>query len=101
MIAINGINYKLEYTVRGLFAFEQITGRSFDNSKRVDVYVLFFSILLVNNRKEFNMTFDEFIDECDKDPCIFKYFSDWLIAQLKQQAILVGDKENGEEKKKQ
>ena len=48
-ITINGKRYKVKYTIRALFIFEQITGKPFEIKKLLENYIFFYSMILANN----------------------------------------------------
>ena len=76
-IKIKNQKYKVKYTVRSLFIFEQITGKPFRIETLLDNYVFFYSIILANNMdKENIISWDEFIDELDKNPNLFSVIND-------------------------
>ena len=76
-IKIKGKNYNIKYTIRALFIFEQITGKPFKIETLLDNYVFFYSIILANNMdKENIISWDEFIDELDKNPNLFSVIND-------------------------
>ncbi|MDL2243908.1 hypothetical protein LJC54_00160 [Parabacteroides sp. OttesenSCG-928-J18] len=81
-IKINNQEFRLKKTIRTYFIFENLTGRQFDNSKVMDVYLLFYSMLLANNPEEFNLTFDDFINICDEDETIFQQFNEYITNQI-------------------
>lgn len=93
MIKIKDIEYKLKYTLRALFIYERITGKSFKFEGLYSEYLLFFSILVANN-ENFTITFDEFIDICDEDPKLFETFREWFIAELEKQALYRTEEDN-------
>lgn len=94
-IEINGKNYKLKYTVRSLFIFEQITGKSFKIENLLDNYLFFYSMILANNRDDI-LSWDDFIDALDEDPTLFKRMSDIIEEQQKKDNLF----SNNEEKPK-
>jgi hypothetical protein len=100
MIKINDIEYKLKYTLRALFIYEQITNKPFKFEGLYSEYILFYCILLANNTDTFTITFDKFIDICDEYPNLFMEFRKWLLNELEKQAIFINDKEDSEEGKK-
>lgn len=65
-ITINGNQYKVKYTIRALFIFEQITGKPFEIKTLLDNYVFFYSMVLANNPDKV-LDWDEFIDALDND----------------------------------
>lgn len=87
-IKIQGVDYTLRYTARGLFIYEQIAGVPFSPDKLLNEYTLMYSMILANNR-HFSMLFDEFIDACDDEPTLFSDFRKWLVRELKQKSQLM------------
>lgn len=92
MIKIDNQEYILKYTVRALFAYEQITGASFTPDKLLNEYTLLYAILIANNTN-FRLTFEEFIDKCDEDQSIFIEFRKWFLDVLRQKALLQTESE--------
>ena len=90
--------YKLKYTMRALFAFEQITQDIFQIKTIMDEYLFCYCILLANN--DMSMTFEEFIAECDEDMNIMHEFKIFLSKEYKKQAMFYSDIENQSDKKK-
>lgn len=82
-IEINGKNYKLKYTIRSLFIFEQITGKSFKIENMLDNYVFFYSMILANNPDDI-LNWDEYLNAMDEDPTLFKRMSDIIEEQQKK-----------------
>ena len=66
-VTINGIDYKIKYTIRALFIFEQITGKPFKMETTLDSYIFFYSMILANN-KENPLDWDTFLDALDENP---------------------------------
>lgn len=93
-IEINGKNYKLKYTIRSLFIFEQITGKSFKIENMLDNYVFFYSMILANNPDDI-LNWDEYLNAMDEDPTLFKRMSDIIEEQQKKDNLF-----NNEEKGK-
>lgn len=65
-ITINGKQYKVKYTIRALFIFEQITGKTFEIKTLLDNYIFFYSMILANNPDNV-LEWDEFLDALDSD----------------------------------
>ena len=97
-IKINGKDYKVKYTVRSLFIFEQITGKSFAINTLLDNYVFFYSMLLACNADDV-LSWDEFIDALDDDPTILKQMNDVVEEQQKQSKVFNQEDGDGEVKK--
>lgn len=94
-IEINGKNYKLKYTIRSLFIFEQITGKSFKIENLLDNYLFFYSMILANNKDDV-LSWDDYINAMDEDPELFKRMSDIIEEQQKKDNLF----SNNEEKPK-
>lgn len=100
MIKIGEQEYKLKYTVRALFIYERLAGKSYDLGELINDYLLLYSILLAVN-ETFDMKFDDFIDQCDLNPSIFNEFKKWFLTILEQKATLQNqEKEEDTDKKK-
>lgn len=97
-ISINGKDYNIKYTIRSLFIFEQITGKSFAINTLLDNYVFFYSMLIACNNDDV-LTWDEFIDALDADPTILKQMNDVVEEQQKQSKVFNQEDENGDVKK--
>ena len=65
-ITIKDQDYKVKYTIRALFIFEQITGKPFEIKTLLDNYVFFYSMILANNQ-DTPILWDDFIDAIDND----------------------------------
>ena len=97
-IEINGKQYNIKYTIRALFIFEQISGKSFKLESLLDNYLLFYSMILACN-KDNVLTWDEFIDAVDNDPQLLVKLNEAVEAQQKQDAIFNHDEDNDPQKK--
>lgn len=102
-ITIKGVEYDLKYSIRGLFVFEKITGRSYADkdaeSKLFDIYLLFYSMLLVSN-DHFSLEVSEFIEACDDDPCLMAWFNNVLMARIARDKAITEGGGNDIKKKK-
>lgn len=81
-ITIKKQEYVLKYTLRAFFIFENLTGRQFSFGRTLDEYLLFYSILLANNKDTFLMPFDEFIEACESDPALFLSFKEFFVKEI-------------------
>ena len=101
-IEINGKKYKLKYTIRSLFIWEQITGKSFKIEKMLDNYLFFYSMILANNPDEI-LEWDDYINSMDADPTLLKRMSDIIEEQQKKDNLFTNeekDKKSKDTKKK-
>ena len=72
-ITIKDKQYKIKYTLRALFIYEQITGKAFNLRTITDEYLFFYCILAANN-PDIQLTFDDLIDAIDEDMNIMIQF---------------------------
>lgn len=94
-ITIKDKTYKLKYTLRALFIYEQITGKIFEMKTITDEYLFFYCLLLANN-PDTSLSFDELIDSMDEDMNLMLQYREFLNKEMqKQQQFLT----NGSDKK--
>lgn len=97
-ITINKKEYKIKYTIRALFIFEQITKKAFAISTLLDNYVFFYSLLLANNDDV--LDWDEFIDALDNDPNLLQELTKIVAQQQKNDKLFGDDAEATDNQKK-
>lgn len=97
-IKINGVNYKIKYTIRALFIFEQITGKSFKIETLLDNYIFFYSMILANNDKV--LDWDEYLDAIDKDMSLFQKMSDIVAEEQKSNKVFALENDGDDKSKK-
>lgn len=85
---IRNKEYKIKYTLRALFIYEQITGKAFKLTTLTDEYLFFYCILLANN-PNMELTFDGLIDAIDEDNNIMIQFQEFMKAELDKQNIFI------------
>lgn len=99
-ININDKKYKLKYTIRALFIFEQITNTQFAIKNITDTYIFLYSVLLANN-PDMEMSFEQLINYCDDDITIIQQFNKFLFnEQQKNNMFNVDDNKQDDAKKK-
>lgn len=98
-IKINEKNYKVKQTIRALFLWETISGKSFEIKTTLDNYLYFYCLLLANNT-DF-MDWDSFVDCLDNDPNIIVEITKLLTDQQKIDRMLETDEEEKDGKKKE
>ena len=94
---INNKEFKLKYTLRALFIYEQITGKVFQLHTITDEYLFFYCILLANN-PDMELTFDDLINAIDEDINIMIQFQEFMKSELEKQSIFITN--NTDSKKK-
>ena len=87
-MTIKDKEYKLKYTLRALFIYEQITGKVFRLQTITDEYLFFYCILAANN-PDMNLTFDDLIDAIDEDLNIMVQFQNFMKSELEKQNIFI------------
>lgn len=96
-IKINEKEYKIKYTIRALFIFEQIAGKPFAIDSLLDNYIFFYAILLANNPDEM-MTWDDFINALDENPEIFAKIADAVNDLGKVDDMMAKSDDDGQKK---
>lgn len=97
-ITINNTEYKVKYTIRALFIFEQITGKAFEIKTLLDNYIFFYSMILANNPDNI-LDWNVFIDALDSDPSIFQQLNQLVEKEQKKQILLCDNSEDSTLKK--
>lgn len=97
-IKISNQDYKIKQTIRGLFLWEQITGRQFEIKTTLDNYLYFYCLLLANN-PDF-MSWDDFIDCIDNDPQILIQIGKAITSQNDIDKLFDSGETDSEGKKK-
>lgn len=98
-VTINGVDYKIKYTIRALFIMEQITGKPFQVTTLLDNYIFFYSMILANNPDNI-LNWNDFIDALDNDPNLFKQLTEIGNSFTKKDSMFQQDDEDRESKKK-
>lgn len=89
-IQIKGTAYNIRYTIRAMFVFEQITGKIFRLENLTDYYLFYYSLLVANN-PDLQMTFEDFINECDDEPALVIQLQDFLSKEMEKQSAFISD----------
>ena len=98
-VNINGKDYQIKQTVRGLFLWEQIAGRPFEVKTTLDNYLYYYCLILANN-KDCDLDWDGFLDATDNDPSIIIEITKALADLSKLEKMLdSGEKDNDGKKK--
>ena len=92
-IEINGKSFKVKYTIRALFIFEQITNKSFEIKTTLDNYVFFYSMLVANN-PDTSLEWDEYLDALDNDPTLFQKLTEITTESEKKNDLLSNEEDD-------
>lgn len=94
-ITINNKEYKVKYTIRALFIFEQIAGKPFEVKSLLDQYLFFYSMILANN-SENPLSWDDFIDAIDNDKTLPEQLNR-IVSDYQEKDNLFEDNDNIED----
>lgn len=83
---IKGKNYNLKYSLRSMFAFEEITGKSFSIDSLLDTYCFCYACIIICPDNP-PLTFDEFIDWCDEHPETIGEFNSYIEEEMKKRDL--------------
>lgn len=95
-IKIKKKNYNVKYSLRALFLYEQITGKSFEITNTMETFIFYYCMILANN-PDTKLTFDEFIDAIDTDPQLAIKMAQIMSAQNEKRKMLGGKEEEVED----
>lgn len=98
-VNINGKDYQIKQTVRGLFLWEQIAGRPFEVKTTLDNYLYYYCLILANN-KDCELDWDAFLDAIDNDPSIIIEITKALADLSKLEKMLDSGEKEADGKKK-
>lgn len=96
-ITIKDKEYKIKYSIRALFIFEQITGKPFKIETLLDNYIFFYSMILANNKDE-ALDWNDFLDALDDNPNLLEEMNEVVISKEKQDKVFNVEEKNGEKK---
>ena len=96
-ITINNIEYKLKYTIRAIFIFEQIAKKPFEVTTTLDNYLFFYCMILANN-PDTALDWDDFLDAVDNDKSLLLQLNK-VIMDYQQKNELFNDGGDSGEKK--
>lgn len=82
-IKIKNKEYELRYGLRSLFKYEQLTGHPYEGKTLEETYRFFHASLMACN-ESYAFSFEELIDACDEDPCLFESFKETLMTAYKR-----------------
>jgi hypothetical protein len=97
-ITIKEKQYKVKYTIRALFIYEQITGKPFNIVTLFDNYLFFYCLILANNPDNV-LDFNDYLDAIDSDKELYTQLSK-VVESYQKQDELIADEDDGDSKKK-
>ena len=84
---INGKKYNLKYSLRSMFAFEEITGKPFEVKTLLDTYILAYACI-ISNPENPSLEFNDFINYCDEHPEVIEEFNKFMSDEMKKRELL-------------
>ena len=90
-ITIKDKTYKIKYSLRALFIYEQIKKEPFALKTITDYYLFFYCMLLASDSSS-ELTFDDFIDTLDEHPEIGTEMMDYLNKENQKNAVFEDEK---------
>lgn len=97
-IKINDKEYKVKYTIRALFYWEQITGKPFAINTLLDNYLFFYCMILANNPDDV-LEWDQFLNAIDNDPTLFSQINSTVEDSQKKEELFNKEDSTAGEKK--
>lgn len=98
-ITIKDQEYNLKYSIRALFLYERITGKSFEATSLENQFIFFFCLVLSSN-PDMSMTFEDFIDAIDSGDLDVNEINQFVAEQQQKQAELAAKKNKKADSKK-
>ena len=98
-IKIKEVEYTIKYTLRALFIYEQITGKTFSLQTMTDEYIFIYCLLLANV-PDIEMRFEDFINECDTNPELVISMQQFIAKEMEKQAAFIKEVIDEDSKKK-
>ena len=84
---INGKKYNLKYSLRSMFAFEEITGKAFEVKTLLDTYILAYACIIANPDNP-SLEFNDFINYCDEHADVIEDFNKFMSDELNRRELL-------------
>lgn len=97
-IKIKGVDYKVKYTIRALFMFEQICDKPFSIKTLLDNYVFFYCIILANNPDNV-LDWNDYIEALDGDATLYQSLNQLVNDSVKINALTENGKDDKDKKK--
>lgn len=76
-IRIKDTDIELKNKIRAILIYEQMTGKTFNLQTTTDFMLYMYSVILAN-KPDLELTFEELIDIIEDDESKFKQFTNWL-----------------------
>lgn len=84
---ILGKNYEFKYSLRSMFVWEEITGKSFDVKTLLDTYILAYACI-ISNPDNPSLEFNDFINYADEHLEVIEEFNKFMSDELNRRELL-------------
>lgn len=84
---ILGKNYEFKYSLRSMFVWEEITGKSFEIKTLLDTYILAYACIITNPENP-SLEFNDFINYADEHPEVMDDFNKFMSDELNRRELL-------------
>ena len=84
---ILGKNYEFKYSLRSMFVWEEITGKSFEVKTLLDTYILAYACI-ISNPDNPSLEFNDFINYADEHPEVMEDFNKFMSDELNRRELL-------------
>ncbi len=74
---INNKTIELKYTLRAMIMYENVTSSTFAPKSISDIITLFYCVV-VSSAKDYDLSFEQFVDYLDENVNVLNEFSEWL-----------------------
>lgn len=98
-VIINNKAIELKYTFRSMIIYEKITGETFSYKGMTEILVYFYSTILASH-KDFELSFEDFIEWLDNNTNVINEFSKWLTSILSRNQFITEPEVSDETSKK-
>lgn len=76
-IKLNDKEIELNYSLRSMLMYENITEKTFNPTSLTDVLTFMYCVVIASS-KDYSIKFDDFIDYVDENPNTINDFGDWI-----------------------
>lgn len=83
-LTIKDTEVEIKYTIRALFIYEQLADKTFNPQTLTELFLFFYALILAN-KTDIQLTFNELIQLCDNDSTLFPLFQNWLNEEFSKQ----------------
>ncbi len=83
-MTFNNKEVELKYSIRAMMMYENITNSSFNPKNLTDILTFFYCVV-VSSMKDYDYSFEQFIDELDNEPSKLEELTNWMNGNINNQ----------------